>query len=486
MRISPTLLTCLGLVLTTLAGCDPAKADVDADGVVAAIDCDDTNAELGDVANDSDCDGAITSEDCDDNNASLGASDLDQDCDGALSTEDCDDADPFMNLEDADEDGSSSCDGDCNDNDATLNLLDGDGDGYSSCSGDCDDTDPNAATGKASREPSLCTRDLDADGWGDASADAPLEAGSDCDDSDNTVYPGAASQEPSLCTRDADGDGYGDPTLTSPADPGTDCDDSDALKTPVDLDGDGYTGCDGDCDDGNTALNLDDYDADGFTSCDGDCDDTDEDLELLDRDSDGFTTCDGDCDDRDPDLELTDHDSDGVTTCDGDCDDFDSTVTNCSDGTARMTDGTWIDVNYEVCGSSGCTAQDAKNACTAVGMKVVSHASDGNSQVHSLGASLSCQWSVSYYTVDAQMNSNECLVGISNLDWSDCCTTARWHGNTIPFGQPSSVFGYVYSSNSGYTSSYTNSSGSSWGCNDLSSPSSTYGSCSTYYVACTP
>ena len=152
----------------------------------------------------------------------------------------------------------------------------------------------------------------------------------------------------------------------------------------------------------------------------------------------------------------------------------------------RKVDGTWIDVNYEICGTSTCTAQDAKDACAAVGMKVVSHASNGNSQVQSLGATASCYWSVSYYTVDTQMSSNECLVGISNLDWTDCCGTSRWHGNTLSFGQPSSVFGYVASSTSGYDASYPNSNGTTWGCIDLNTSASRPSGCSTLYVACTP
>ena len=157
------------------------------------------------------------------------------------------------------------------------------------------------------------------------------------------------------------------------------------------------------------------------------------------------------------------------------------------DGTAMMTDGTFIDVSYEVCGTgsiSSCTASAAKTACTAVGKKVVSHASDGTTEVYSLGATNSCYWSVSYYTVDSTMGSDECLVGISNLEWTDCCGTTRWHGNTMPFGSPGTVFGYTSSNTSGYQSSYSNSSGYTWGCVDESNAASGYGGCSTYYVAC--
>ena len=151
-----------------------------------------------------------------------------------------------------------------------------------------------------------------------------------------------------------------------------------------------------------------------------------------------------------------------------------------------MINGTWIDISYELCASGpNCTASAAKQACTSVGKKVVSHASNGTSEVFNLGASASCQWSISYYTVSQSMPSNSCLVGVSNLDWSGCCTTSRWHGNTVGFGTANSVFGYVNSGNSGYSSSYSNSPGTQWGCNSLSTSGGSYGSCTDYYVACT-
>ena len=83
--------------------------------------------------------------------------------------------------------------------------------------------------------------DLDRDGF------SPGEG--DCDDEDPEVYPGAASNEPLLCTRDADGDGYGDAQALAPVNAGTDCDDSDSELNPEDNDEDGYSSCEGDCDD---------------------------------------------------------------------------------------------------------------------------------------------------------------------------------------------------------------------------------------------
>ena len=44
-----------------------------------------------------------------------------------------------------------------------------------------------------------------------------------------------------------------------------------------------------------------------------------------DLDGDGFTECDGDCDDENPNLTPEDKDGDGISTCEGDCRDDDPT-----------------------------------------------------------------------------------------------------------------------------------------------------------------
>ena len=79
-----------------------------------------------------------------------------------------------------------------------------------------------------------------------------------------------------LCLRDRDQDGYGDSSPSEGINSGTDCNDEMAIMTPVDLDGDGLSGCDGDCDDSDPYAGPDkgelevinlcyrDFDGDGY------------------------------------------------------------------------------------------------------------------------------------------------------------------------------------------------------------------------------
>lgn len=155
-------------------------------------------------------------------------------------------------------------------------------------------------------------------------------------------------------------------------------------------------------------------------------------------------------------------------------------------GEVMRTDGTWTCAQYEVCGKgTACTAADAKAACAAVGLRVASHASDDNDDVASLGATESCNWSVSYYITEDKAAATDCLVGVSNLDWSSCCNPTRWHGNTLSFGEPGAVFGYVASGNSGLVSGYPNVSESNWGCLPVEWEAGLAGTCTDLYVACT-
>ena len=97
---------------------------------------------------------------------------------------------------------------------------------------DCDgDTDEEAIDIKS------YFADVDGDLQGDGSnsilscfdQDGYVMNATDCDDNDNDIFAGAAVVEPSLCTRDLDNDGYGDKSVA-----GTDCDDSTDLISPDD------------------------------------------------------------------------------------------------------------------------------------------------------------------------------------------------------------------------------------------------------------
>jgi hypothetical protein len=158
-------------------------------------------------------------------------------------------------------------------------------------------------------------------------------------------------------------------------------------------------------------------------------------------------------------------------------------------GQARRVDGTWVDVVYQLCGSGTpgtCTAAAAKATCTGLGQRVISHAADTTStEVYTLGATISCYWDISYYTILIDMPTDACLVAISNLDWSSCCTTSQWHGNTVAFGAAGAVFGYVRSGDSGYVSTYPNVSGTTWGCSTLTTAAVNRSGCTQQWVACT-
>jgi hypothetical protein len=156
-------------------------------------------------------------------------------------------------------------------------------------------------------------------------------------------------------------------------------------------------------------------------------------------------------------------------------------------GTVRNVNGPLVTVVYVPCGSGApgqCTAAAARTACGNLGRKVVAHASNGTSQVLSLGATTSCNWSISYFTVGVTMPSGSCLVGVSNLDWTTCCNSGNWHGNTVDFGVVNTTFGYVDTNNSGFVSTNPNVSGATWGCVGETTAATNQGSCTTQYVAC--
>ena len=274
VRILAVLLSSVAL----LAGCDlfspNQEIDLDADGWVAELDCDDGDPGVYPDAGE-DCDGKDN--DCD------GAIDegFDEDGDGVLTcgaAPDCNDGDPTV-FPGAPE----VCDGEDNDcngivDDGATGDVDADGDGVNACD-DCDDTDPTVypgATDICDGKDNDCDgllADIEEDNDGDGAVGCP---GVDCDDTDPSIYPGATE----LCDgvdqdcdgaidEDFDADGDGASTCVEPLD----CDDADPLTYPgAPEQCDGF---DNDCDGAIDEDTADDADADGWTACGGDCDDSD-------------------------------------------------------------------------------------------------------------------------------------------------------------------------------------------------------------------
>ena len=115
--------------------------------------------------------------------------------------------------------------GDTNTNTETSSedpVVDTDGDGFTS-DVDCNDDDATVFPGSVAESADLCLLDVDGDGFGDAAASAPYDAGTDCNDSDSFTFPGAAENESdSACQTDADEDGYGATNPANGADAGQD------------------------------------------------------------------------------------------------------------------------------------------------------------------------------------------------------------------------------------------------------------------------
>jgi hypothetical protein len=161
---------------------------------------------------------------------------------------------------------------------------------------------------------------------------------------------------------------------------------------------------------------------------------------------------------------------------------------NQTGGTVRDVNGNILPVIFVPCGNgqiSSCTETAAETSCTNLGKKLISHASNGTNAVVSLGATVSCQWSIGYFTNLDPNVAGQCLVGVSNAQWSQCCGLSSWHGNIVTVPQAlNQTFGYIAQGNSGYNAMLPNQSGTTWGCQGNGTPPPPRQGCGTYYVAC--
>jgi len=167
--------------------------------------------------------------------------------------------------------------------------------------GDDDTGDDDSATGDDDTAPV----DADGDGWDETE---------DCDDSNAEVYPGAEE----IC--DESDDNNCDGTIDENED---------------DIDGDGFSECDGDCNIYNDTVYPGAEQICNDGTMDNDCDGIIDGVEIDDVDGDGFTPCQGDCDDTNPDInpDADDFNDNGI---DDDCDGYIDSV-DCSELPAAPT-----------------------------------------------------------------------------------------------------------------------------------------------------
>ncbi|GDX78309.1 hypothetical protein LBMAG42_01200 [Deltaproteobacteria bacterium] len=213
----------LSSLLFLLAACEPTTiasdakdsgvasgsdlVDLDGDGYLEQVDCNDADAAVNPGADDVPDDGV--DQDCDGLDATATTDDADGD--GYPDAVDCDDVNPAVNpgAADSPDDG---VDQDCDGVDATTSTDDGDG---FPATVDCDDTDPLVYPGAPDASGDGVDQDCDgvdnppsADADGDGHANETY-GGDDCDDANPNVFGGADESRGDDVDSDCDGADFG-------------------------------------------------------------------------------------------------------------------------------------------------------------------------------------------------------------------------------------------------------------------------------------
>ena len=337
---------------------DPVgPVDADGDGVDAAIDPDDNNANVTGVDNDGDgVDGAVDPDDW-----NVNVTGVDNDGDGVDVAVDSDDNDAYVTGVDIDGDGVDAA-VDSDDWNANVSGVDDDGDGID---GAIDPDDNNANVTGVDIDGDGIDAAVDSDDWNanvsgvDADGDG-VDAAIDPDDNNTNVTgvdndgdgvdAAVDSDDWNVNVSGVDGDGDG-------VDAAVDPDDNDAYVTGVDNDGDGVDGA-VDPDDWNVNVSGVDGDGDGVDAA-VDPDDNDAYVTGVDNDGDGVDAA-VDPDDWNPNITPDDLDGDGIVN-NADTDDDGDGVLDVSDA-FPLDSGESLDTDFDGIGNNADPDDDGDGA----------------------------------------------------------------------------------------------------------------------------
>jgi Stigma-specific protein, Stig1 len=159
-------------------------------------------------------------------------------------------------------------------------------------------------------------------------------------------------------------------------------------------------------------------------------------------------------------------------------------------GIVYFTNGTTQGISIVPCGNgtnTNCTSAKAISSCTAIGKQLVAY--DNPYSTSNVTAISTASYEDAYYTVGYFINydssrAGQCLVAVQGVD-AYYCGSGEWNGavEVIP-SSTGTQFGYIYSFDQGYQSTFTNTVNTYMYCTLDSSNAPSATGCTTYYVAC--